>query len=157
MATFVTLCLAQALVFNQICLFGCATALLYVYFVVVFPRNYPYWALLLWSFSLGLLVDVFSNTPGMSSASLTLTAFLQPYLLALFIPREAPENMRTSVATMGAYKFYTFAAILVVLYCLFFFTLESFSFFNWQQWALNIVGSSLLTLLMLMAVEGIRK
>ena len=154
---FVALCLAQAVVFNHVHLFGCATVLLYVYFVVMLPRNYPRWATLLWSFCLGLSVDVLSNTPGMAAASLTLTGFIQPYLLTLFIPREAPENMKTAASTLGFIKFLTFAAMLVLLHCLVFFTIESFSFFNWMQWAMNIVGTTLLTLLLLMTLENLRK
>lgn len=154
---FVALCLAQALVFNHVHLFGCATVLLYVYFVVMFPRNYPRWAILLWSFFLGLSVDVFGNTPGMAAASLTLTGFVQPYLLTLFIPREAPDNMKSAVSTLGYTKFLTYAAILVLLHCLVFFTIESFSFFNWMQWAMNIAGTALLTLILLMTLESIRK
>ena len=154
---FVALCLAQAIVFNHVHLFGCATVLLYVYFVIMFPRNYPRWAILLWSFFLGLGVDVFSNTPGMAAASLTLTGFVQPYLLTLFIPREAPENMKSAVSTLGFTKFLTYAAMLVLLHCLAFFTIESFSFFNWMQWAMNIVGTTLLTLVLLMTLESLRK
>ena len=151
------LCLVQALVCNRIHLFGCATVLLHVYFVVMIPRNYPRWAILLWSFCLGLSVDIFSNTPGMAAAALTLVGFLQPFLLNLFIPREAPENMKTAVSTLGFTKFLTYAAMLVSVYCLAFFTIEAFCFFNWQQWALNIAGTTLLTLLLLMVLESIRK
>ena len=154
---FLVLCLAQAVVFNHIHLFGCATVLLYVYFVIMFPRNYPRWAILLWSFFLGLAVDVFSNTPGMTSASLTLIGFVQPFLLTLFLPREAPGNMKAAASTLGFTKFLTFAAMLVFLHCLVFFTLEAFTFFNWVQWAMNIVGTTLLTLLLLMTLESIRK
>ena len=154
---FVVLCLAQALVFNHIHLFGCATALLYVYFVIMLPRNYPRWATLLWSFFLGLGVDVFSNPPGMASASLTLVGLVQPFLLTLFIPREAPENMKTAASTLGFTKFLTFATMLVLLHCLVFFTIEAFSFFNWMQWAMNIAGTTLLTLLLIIVLEGIRK
>ena len=154
---FIVLCLAQALVFNHIHLFGCATVQLYVYFVIALPRNYPRWAVLLWSFCLGLGVDVFSNTPGMAAATLTLVGLVQPYLLTLFIPREAPENMQTAASTIGFTKFLTFAAMLVFLHCFVFFTIEAFSFFNWAQWALNIVGTTLLTLLLLMTLETIRK
>ena len=82
---FVALCLTQALVFNHIHLLGYATILLYVYFVVMFPRNYPRWANLLWSFFMGLCIDMFTNTPGMTTASLTLVGFLQPYLLEAFV------------------------------------------------------------------------
>jgi rod shape-determining protein MreD len=154
---FVVLCLTQVLVFNHIHLFGYATVLLYVYFVVMFPRNYPRWAILLWSFFLGLAVDMFSSTPGMAAASLTLTGFLQPYLLELFLPREAPENMKSALLTLGFTKFLTLASILVFVQCLLFFTIESFSFFNWLQWLLNVIGSTVLTLVLLMALESVRK
>ena len=64
--------LVQVLVCNQIHLFGFATPLVYVYFVILFQRNYPKWAILLWSFSLGLLIDVFSNIPGVAAGAMTL-------------------------------------------------------------------------------------
>jgi rod shape-determining protein MreD len=154
---FVVLVLVQALVFNHIHLFGYATVLFYVYFVIILPRNYPRWATLLWSFALGLCVDMFTNTPGMAAASLTLVGFLQPYLLELFIPREAPENLKSAVSSLGFTKFLTMASFLVFIHCLVFFTIESFGFFNWQQWALNIVGTTLLTVLLIMTLESIRK
>jgi rod shape-determining protein MreD len=157
LALYVALCLAQVLVFNRIHLFGFATVLLYVYIVITFPYNLPRWASLLCSFFLGLTIDIFSNTPGLAAASLTLTGFLQPYLVMLFIPREAPENMKTSVATLGFFKFLTLAATLVLVHCFTFFTLEAFGFFNWQQWALSIVGTTLLTTIFLMTLESIRK
>ena len=151
------LVLAQALVFNYIHLFGYATVLLYVYFVVMFPRNYPRWAILLWSFFLGLSADLFTHTPGMAAASLTLVGFLQPYLLELFLPREAPEKLKSAMSTLGATKFFLLALILVWVYCLLFFTIESFGFFNWLQWLYNVVGTTALTVLVLMTVESIRR
>jgi rod shape-determining protein MreD len=156
-AVFMALVLAQALVFNYIHLFGYATVLLYVYFVVMFPRNYPRWAILLWSFFLGLSADLFTNTPGMAAASLTLVGFLQPYLLELFLPREAPEKLKSAMSTLGATKFFLLVLILVWVYCLLFFTIESFGFFNWLQWLYNVVGTTALTVLVLMTVESIRR
>ena len=157
MLVFVALCLAQALVFNHIHLLGYATPLLYVYFVVMFPRNYPKWAILLWSFCLGLAVDLFSNTPGQAAAALTLTGFLQPYLLELFLPREATENQESSRLSLGLGKFFSLASILVFVHCLVFFSLEAFTFFNWLQWLLNVVGGTVLTLVLLMTLESVRR
>ena len=155
--SFIILCLAQALVFNHIHLFGHAMVLLYVYFVVMFPRNYPRWAILLWSFSLGLCVDMFSSTPGLAAGSLTLTGFVQPYLLEKLVPREAAENIRSSMATLGFTKFLLLATALVFIHCFLFFTLETFNFFNWIPWALNIASTTLLTVVILMAIESVRK
>jgi rod shape-determining protein MreD len=55
--------LSQAVLLGRIHLFNCATPLFYVYFVTMFPRNYPKWGILVWSFLLGLMVDIFFNTP----------------------------------------------------------------------------------------------
>lgn len=154
---FVVLLLAQVLVFNHVWLLGYATVFVFVYFVIQFPRNYPRWASLLWAFFFGLCVDLFANTAGMTSAALTLTAFVQPPLLELFVPRDAPETMKTSVSTLGYGRFLALSSILVLLFCLLFFTLEAFTFFLWQQWTFNVVGTSLLTIVFLMALETIRR
>lgn len=151
-----TFCVSQALVFNRIQLFNCATPLLCVYFVIMFPRNYPQWAILLWSFALGLTIDMFSNTPGVACASLTLTGALQPYLLMPFLPREPEENHRASAAELGWWKFFFFAFLLSLLFCITFFTLETFTFFNWRHWLASIGGSVILTMLLIMTFENFR-
>jgi rod shape-determining protein MreD len=155
--TLVVFCLIQALVLNQIHLFDCATPLLYVYFVIMFPRNYPKWGVLLWSFAMGLSIDMFSNTPGVVASSLTLLALVQPYVLFLFVPREADASLYTSALTMGWSKFFSYVVIMVFIYCLVFFSIEAFCFFNFLQWLLNIVGSTVLTVILVLTLESIRK
>lgn len=153
---FIVLALAQGLVFNRIHLFGCATPLLYIMLVLGFPRNYPRWAALLWSFSLGLLVDVFSNTPGVAAASLTLVGMAQTYFFPLFVQQDDAENLVPSMAALGAGTYTFYAFVLVLLYCLVFFTLEMFSFFNWLYWAECVAGSALLTLILVVTFESIK-
>jgi len=154
---FALLVLAQGLVLNRIQLFHCATPLLYVYFVITFPLNYPKWAMLVWGFLLGLCIDMFANTPGVAAASTTFIAALQPYLLRLFLPRDAGDHIRTSAATLGFAKFATLATIIVLLFCLFFFALEAFSFYHWQQWLLSVGGSAAITLLLVFTLESLRR
>lgn len=153
---FVVLCLVQVLILNHIHLFDLAIPLLYVYFTITFQRGTPKWMILLWSFALGLAIDVFSNTPGLASASLTLIAVIQPYLLELFVPRDSVENLEVSISTLGIGKFMIFSAVLLVVYCLAFFALEAFSFFNWQYWLACAGASSLLTFALMMAIESVR-
>ena len=157
MFVLVLLCLAQALVFNRIQLFHCATPLVYVYFVIIFPRSYPRWALLLWGFFTGLAIDMFSNTPGLAASAMTLTALLQPMLLELFLPRDAEEKIRSSAVTLGWGNFVALTTFLVVIYCIVFFTIETFSFTNWLYWLECIGGSALLTILIIMTIESVRK
>ena len=90
---FFGLLLAQVLVLNHVHLFGVAIPLLYVYFVLSFPRDYSRNGALVWSFLLGLSIDIFSNTPGVAAFSMTLVAVIQPYVLRLFIQRDNDDNI----------------------------------------------------------------
>lgn len=156
LASFVILLLVQGLVLNHIHLFGCATPLLYVILVLHFRRNHPRWAVLLWSFAMGLCVDVFANTPGVAAGSMTVMGLLQPYLFEIFVPRDSADDLEPSIRTIGA-SYFWYALIMVVAYCLLFFTLETFNFFNWAQWLECVVGSALLTYVLVIVLENFRK
>ena len=154
---FVALLLAQVLVLNRIQLFHCATPLLYIYFIIIFPRHYPRWGILLWSFAMGLSVDMFNNTPGVAAVSTTLIGFLQPYLIELFLPREAEDDIKSSAQTLGVGHFISLSAILVIVFCLVFFAIELFSFASWTYWLQCAGGSALLTFILIMTLESLRK
>ena len=152
---FVFFCLVQVLVLNHIHLLGYATPLLYVDFAVSFRRNYPKWGILVWCFLLGLCIDIFSNTPGVTSGAMTLLGLLQPYLLAPFIPRDSTDDLQPSMRTLGVAKFIYYVIVCVVIYTLAFFALEAFSFFNWEQWLLTVGGSLALTVVFVLVVENL--
>ncbi len=154
---FAMLLLAQALVFNHVRIFGCATPLLYVYFVLPTPYNRPRWATLLWCFALGLSVDVFSDMPGVAAASMTLVALLQPYLLFLFLPRDCPDGFVPSFSTLGVGKYIVYASVITLIYCLSFFALEAFNFHDIIQWTASVGGCTVLTLLLILVIENLRK
>ncbi len=156
LGTFLVFLLVQVLVLNQVHLFDSATPLLYIYMVLLFPRNYPKWGMLAWAFAMGLGVDMFSNTPGVAAASLTLVALLRPYLLGLFLQRESAEDLVPSMKVLGFGRYLFFAFIIVFTYCLVFFSLEAFSFFNWMQWLFCVGGSTLLTLVLVMVLDNLR-
>jgi rod shape-determining protein MreD len=144
------------MVLNHIHLFDIAIPLLYIYFGITFHRNYPKWAILLWCFALGLAIDVFSNTPGLAAGSMTLIGVIQPYLLELFVPRDSVEDMNVSIKSMGFVKFTTFSAILIFIFCLAFFALEAFTFYNWVNWLIYACCSAVLTLILILAIESVR-
>ena len=154
---FIILLLAQVLVFNHIRVFGFATPLLYVYFVLPTPYEQPRWATLLWCFALGLSIDVFSDMPGVAAASMTLIGLVQPYLLFLFLPRDCPEGLIPSFSNIGVGKYIVYTTVIVLLYCLVFFMLEAFNFYNIIQWAASVGGCTVLTLLLILVIENLRK
>ena len=99
---------------------------------------------------------MFSNTPGLAAGSLTLIGMMQPYLLELFVPRDSVEEMEVSASTLGLGKYALLCAILLIVFCLVFFALEAFSFFNWLYWLECAGSSALLTFILIMAIESVR-
>ena len=145
--------LAQVVVLGRIHLFHYATPLLYVYFVTTFPRNHEKWAVLVWSFLLGLLIDIFSNTPGLAAASLTLIAAIQPYYLELYVPRDSADNLKPSLMTLGPVKYAYYIIPLVLFHCLLFYSLEMFTFYNAFYWMMCVAGSTIITLVLIFTIE----
>lgn len=157
LAVFFVVCLLQVLVFNRIWLFNVATPLMVVYFIIALPRGYPRWGALLWAFFLGLAVDMFRNTPGVTAAALTVVGMVQPSLIELFLPRDAEPDIKSSAHSLGVWHFLSLAAILVVIFCLVFFALEIFTFSAWLYCLQCAFASTLLTLALIMAFETVRK
>lgn len=154
---FAVLLLVQVLVFNHIHLFNCATPLLYVYMPMLFSRNNSRWVVLLLSFFMGMAIDVFQNTPGVAMATMTFIGLIQPLILGVFMQQDSEADIVPSMRTLGVAKFSYYSFIITFLYCLVFFTLETFTFFNWLQWLETVVASTLLTYILILVLENLRR
>ena len=153
---FLSLLVVQVLILNHVHFLGVGTPLLYVYFAITFRRNFPKWLVLVSCFLLGLMVDTFSNTPGLASSVMTLAGLAQCYLMALIAPRDSAEDLEASMKTLGFSKFLTLSAIITTLYCMLFFALEAFNFFDVLMWLARSLVSSMLTLVLILAIESVR-
>ncbi len=154
---FAVLLLVQVLVFNHIHLFNCATPLLYVYMPMLFSRNNSRWVVLLLSFFMGMAIDVFQNTPGVAMATMTFIGLIQPLILGVFMQQDSEADIVPSMRTLGVAKFSYYSFIITFLYCLVFFTLETFTFFNWLQWLETVGASTLLTYILILVLENLRR
>lgn len=75
--SFIILVLLQVSVFNRIALFGYATPFLFLYFILKLPTTLSAnWTMTL-SFLMGLVIDIFSNTPGMYALASVSVAFVR--------------------------------------------------------------------------------
>ncbi|MDE5788430.1 MAG: rod shape-determining protein MreD [Bacteroidaceae bacterium] len=146
----------QVLVCNHIHFLGYATPMLYVLFVVWLPLNASRVGNLLWAFVLGLLIDIFSNTPGEAAASLTLTAFVQWPLLQLMAPKESTEDMVPSYQTMGRWNHVRYILLLTLVHHAAFYLLESFSFFHAREVLVAFGASVWLSFLLMLVLETLR-
>ena len=60
---FLVLTLAQVFVLNHVQLFGVAIPMPYIFFVLTMKRGMAKWAMLTWAFTMGIVIDTFSETP----------------------------------------------------------------------------------------------
>lgn len=127
------LCALQVLVMNHIHFMGYGTPLVYVALLLYVPVNANRVLTLLWAFLAGFLVDMLSGTPGLSSASLTLTAMVQPVLLKAQTPKDALEDMKPNYGTMGVWNHIRYFTVLLLVHHVAYHLLEAFSFFNIQD------------------------
>ena len=156
LAMFMALFVAQVLILNHVHLFDVATPLLYVYFAITFHRGFPKWIMLLSCFLLGLVIDIFSSTPGLAAGCMTLVAFVQPYVLETVVPRDSAADLEVSLKSLGTNKFRFLSSVITVFFCLLFFAVEAFSFFDWLVWLERAFTSAVLTWILMMAIESVR-
>lgn len=156
LAMFMALFVAQVLILNHVHLFDVATPLLYVYFAITFRRGFPKWIMLLSCFLLGLVIDIFSSTPGLAAGCMTLVAFVQPYVLETVVPRDSAADLEVSLKSLGTNKFSFLSSVITVFFCLLFFAVEAFSFFDWLVWLERAFTSAVLTWILMMAIESVR-
>src|SRR5574344_1278191 len=154
---FVLLLLAQLLLIDNLHFLGVFIPVLYIYALLSLPSKLSSYVVVLISFANGMIVDVFSNTPGLNAAATTLAGGLRDPLRRLFILKEDMSSRTISVDWMGRTVFWQYAVILVLIHHSALFLLESFSFFNLWTLLLKIPVCSLLTLLFIMAMELINR
>ena len=58
---------------------------------------------------------------------------------------------------MGQKQFAYYTITFTALYCVVFYTLELFSFFNFWVWAGCVLGSTAITAALILAVESVRR
>lgn len=153
---FAALVLMQVLVFSHVHIGGYATAFVYIYFILTLDRNVNRLALLAWAFVLGLVVDVFTNTPGVNASATVLLAFVRPQLITLCVPRDSADDLEPGIRSMGIVPFVGYASLAILLHHTMLMIVDAFSFYDWKILVAKIFLSSLLTLLCVMALECIR-
>jgi len=77
-ARFILLLLAQVLIFNRMDLFGFVNPFPYILFIILYPVNGNKTGLLVASFLLGLIMDMFWNSGGVHAAACIVLAYFRP-------------------------------------------------------------------------------
>ncbi|MFN8308918.1 MAG: hypothetical protein U0T73_03050 [Chitinophagales bacterium] len=126
----VLLLAAQVLVFSNIHVSPLLAIYIYPMFILLLPFETPRWLLLLLGFGFGLLLDVFLGTFGMHAAANVLLAYIRPYLIKVITPTSTEFEIAPSIYLQGLSWFLIYCGIGTLVHLLFYFLLESGTFYN---------------------------
>jgi len=152
---FILLIILQITLFDKIHLFGFATPLLYIYFILKLPGNMNRILVLFLSAILGLSIDWFSHTLGINMLACVVIGFFRSFLLNWLTPRDLVENYSLSFSTFGVRTFLRYAFITTLIHHTILFTTEYLSFFDPLALIFRITGSVILTVILIFACESI--
>ena len=151
---FILLVLLQVLILSEVSLFdGWAQPYVYIYSIIALPLLIPNRILLPIGFFEGLIMDMFTHTPGVhASATLTL-AFSRPFILKSIRPRDGYESFIPSINSMGGVKYFTYSGLLILVHHFWLFGLLYFSSRLLYVAIGHAVLSALFTLIFVMLIQ----
>jgi len=152
---FVAFVLLQTLVINRIHLFGIITPFLYIYVIMKLRIDLSRSVVIVLSFLLGLIIDIFSNTLGIHAAACSLIGFIRNPLLVQFVDiKELPDRSIPSSHLFGFSRFIRYTLIIVTLHHILLFSIESFSFHQPSIVFIRMISSIFLSSILIFIIEA---
>lgn len=117
---------------------------IFIMFILTLPFATPRWLIMVLAMLLGLVIDMFNNTPGMQMAACVFLAFVRPFILKALTPVTGYENIENpSIFKLGPTWFFIYTFIMVLIHHSAYFFIEVFSFRHLQFTLFNIGLSAL--------------
>jgi len=135
----------QILVLYKFVLFDSAFAFFYVGFLLLLPLSQTTMNAMTIGFFVGLLIDIFSNTPGIHASACVIICFLRLPWLSIVQGSSLEDSTKVSVHGLGLISFLTYVMPLVLLHHILIFVLENGSFLPFGLIAKRFVYSAILT------------
>lgn len=126
---FVLLLTVQVLVFNRLNFFGFINPMVYILFLYWYPIKENRNLFLVLAFSLGFILDFFSDTMALHAAASLTIAYLRPTIMR-FVFGVNYEFQSFKLSNSTRIQQFTFLTLLVITHHVIFFSLEIFSFSN---------------------------
>jgi len=152
---FIVLVAVQVLFLNQIQFSGYINPYIYVLFIMLLPLNAPRYAVLLLSFFVGLVVDIFSNTLGIHSFASVFIAYARPAIIRVITNREEELSDYPGLAQTGLAWFLSYTSIMVFIHHIVLFYIEVFTFDNFFSTLYRVLLSSVFSIFVIVLSQFI--
>lgn len=151
---FIICIIAQVLIFNKIILFQVAVPIVFIYFIIRLPINLKLTYVFFLSFLLGLIIDIFSDTPGVNALACTLISAIRCQIYYAYLPKDdITSRLTPSVSSMGFWEYCKYLFSFIIIYCFLAFIIEYFSFADVKGIVVMTAASSVLSFIILLAID----
>lgn len=143
---FLLLLVVQIIVFNNLNFFGYVNPYPYILFIILYPVNSNKSGLLVASFFLGLIMDMFSNSGGIHTTACLLLAYYRPYLFK-FSFGLSYEYQTVRLNDVLTPERFSFILLSVLIHHIVLFTLEAFKISFFVDILLRTLFSTVFTII----------
>lgn len=127
---FVVFVLLQVLFLNNIHYLRIATPFLYLYCIIKMPIGVSRTGVLIFSFATGLIIDMFSNTPGMHAGACALVGLLREPIIHFLQGEDIADGLYPSYKSFGYAGFIRYVALFVLIHHVTLFLIEALTLFD---------------------------
>lgn len=145
-ARFILLLVSQVTIFNEINFLGYINPYPYILFILLFPINGNKYNVLLSSFALGIIMDMFCNSGGVHAAACITLAYLRPTFLK-FSFGVSYEYQTIKINDKLSSERFSFILISVIVHHFILFILEVFRISFFFDALLKTITSTIFTTL----------
>lgn len=149
--------LLQILLLNNLHFMGVVNPCIYILFLLALPAEMNKMVQLGVGFALGLLMDMFCNSPGVHAAACTAVCFARPYVLSRLVQDEERLVGTLNSLSLGVEAYIRYVIILTLIHHTLVFSLSAFTLHAFWLTLLQIVLSSLLTIGLILFWELVRQ
>lgn len=151
---FIICVLLQIYIFNNIHFLRVATPFVYLYFIIKLPVGMAQSKVVFLSFLIGLVIDMFGNTPGMHAAACTMAGFCRESLITFFAGKDLPDGIYPSFKTFTYGVYFRYVLCFVLIQNTVLFLVESLTLFDPLFLLIRMGASVILTVILIMGAES---
>jgi hypothetical protein len=128
---------------------------IYYLFVLWLPFTLSRMSVMFIGFITGMILDVFTNSPGLHAAACVLIAYMRPFVISVLTPKEIKEfNYREpSPRAMGWAPYLVYVLILTVFHHGYMTFLQWLSFGTFLRFLIKVISTTAISMLLIIIIE----
>lgn len=147
---FIGLILLQVIILNNINFLGYINPFFYILFIFLYPVRKDDASILIVSFFLGLIIDMFTDSGGINAAATLFAAFIRIPVLQSVIGKKDIDSSAMNIFKLPFPKLFLYVVIITVVHHFLVFGLEYFKWSKFGTILLNTILTSIFTIILIL-------